>query len=323
MTALQEMGYTVVAVDTTPPEPRQVRRLFSRIIRRLGYSPDLAGVNRQIIDLISRSSFDILWIDKGLTILPLTLTAVKKLYPECRMISYSPDDMLNTQNQSPHYLACLSLYDLHVTTKSYNVNELKELGAQNVLFNKSGFNPLTHRPINLTAKDKYQLGSNIGFIGAFEQDRYLMMRVASQAGFKITVRGPGWNSYIRKIDNLTIKPGWIFEEDYAKAICATKINLAFLRKANRDLHTTRSLEIPACAAFMLAERTEEHLELFEEGKEAEFFGSEEELTDKIKYYLAHSEECVRIGFAGRERCIRSGYSNHDRLKEVIHFIRHL
>ena len=71
---------------------------------------------------------------------------------------------------------------------------------------------------------------------------------------------------------------------------------------NRDLQTTRSVEIPACGAFMLAERTEEHLELFEEGKEAEFFGSRDELLQKVRYYLTHAEDANRLPPPAAERC---------------------
>ncbi|RPI71813.1 MAG: glycosyltransferase family 1 protein, partial [Geobacteraceae bacterium] len=109
-------------------------------------------------------------------------------------------------------------------------------------------------------------------------------------------------------------------EDYSKAICATKINLNFLRKVNRDEVTSRSVEIPACGGFMLAERTCRHGEFFEEGKEAEFFSSNDELLAKITYYLAHDEERGRIARAGRERCVKSGYSMRVQLRQMIEAI---
>ena len=319
--ALQELGHDVVGVDTTPPNRRWERWLPIRILRRLGYPLDLAGANRQVLSHIERNPFDILWVDKGLTIAPQTLVAVKNQYPACRLVSYSPDDMLNPRNQSRRYLADLPLYDLHVTTKSYNVAELKELGARDVLFVGNAYDRHTHCPIPLTADEKRRWGADVGFVGAFEQARYQMMSALAEAGVQVTVRGPGWEPYVGQHPNMSIKPGWVLGDDYAKAICATKINLCFLRKINRDLQTQRSVEIPACGGFMLAERTDEHLALFQEGEEAEFFSDEEELISKVRYYLDHEQERAQIAARGRERCLRSGYSNHERLRTVLDYLQ--
>ena len=98
------------------------------------------------------------------------------------------------------------------------------------------------------------------------------------------------------------------------------MNLGFLRKLNRDQTTTRSVEIPACAGFMLAERTAEHLQLFEEGREAEFFASPAELLQKCRRYLADETGRRSIARRGFERCIASGYSNAARLREAFRLI---
>lgn len=105
--------------------------------------------------------------------------------------------------------------------------------------------------------------------------------------------------------------------DYGKGLNGAKIGLCLLSKLIPETSTTRSFEIPGSSTFMLAERTEKHGELFEEGKEAEFFSSEEELSGKISYYLKNSEKRAAIAKCGYRRCIDSGYSNHYALAKIM------
>ena len=98
------------------------------------------------------------------------------------------------------------------------------------------------------------------------------------------------------------------------------ISLCFLRKMNFDRQTTRSVEIPACGGFMLAERTEEHLSMFKEGKEAAFFSSNIELLEKCRYFLNHEEERNLIAKNGFKICRENGYSNIETLRKVLQSI---
>ena len=91
---------------------------------------------------------------------------------------------------------------------------------------------------------------------------------------------------------------------------------------NNDLQTTRTMEIPACGGFMLAERTAEHENLFEEGKEAEFFSHNEELYEKCLKYLNDDYLRNKVAKAGYNKCIKAGYSNFDTIKAVIERILH-
>jgi len=316
--ALEYLGHEVLPVDTCPPQAaRREQRLWERAWRKCWGPRDWSRANQAILRLAAEKQPQILWVDKGLTIKPQTLEAAKKLAPGIVRVSYSPDDMANPKNQSRRYLAGVPLYDLHVTTKSYNVAELHNLGAPRVLFLDNAYCPFTHRPVSLTAEEKERLGGPVGFIGTYEEDRAAALLFLAEQGLPVRVWGKWPRSWRNRHPNLRVMGKALWGNDYAQALCAFDINLAFLSKRNRDLQTTRSMEIPACGGFMLAERTAEHQRLFEEGVEAEFFASREEMLNKILYYLEHGEQRRRVARAGRERCRRDGYSNVARLNSVL------
>ncbi len=325
MNALRDLGHHVIGIDYTDHKPvTGVKRFIHRCsgkLYRMGFNAfsnkELANENFRIIESIQKNQWDIIWIDKGLTIERNTLHTVKSLQPGCMIVGYSPDDMAQRHNQSTQFINHLAHYDIYFTTKFYNVIELKQLGCQRVYFVDKAFDPHTHKPIEISEEDRKRIGGSVGFIGGAERERAESMLYLAQNGIEVRIYGSGWGKYQNIHDLLKIENQSVFGSDYTRTICSFDIVLGYLRKVNRDLQTSRSIEIPACGVFMLAERTDEHMALFEEGKEAEFFSSNEELLEKVQYYLNYPDERNRIAAAGRERCLKSGYSNQDRLAKML------
>ena len=280
--------------------------------------PDIDNANNKIISCIRNKQYDIIWIDKGITINPSTLKTIKKIQPETVIVSYSPDNMAKRHNQSQNYLECMNLYDMHFTTKSYILEDMKSLGAKQVFFVNKSYEESFHYPRNITEEDVKRLGEDVGFVGAWEKERMDSVLFLSRNGVKVRVFGTKeWQQCKNDNPCLTIEDHGLYNEDYAKSFRCFKISLCFLRKMNLDQQTSRTMEIPACGGFMLAERTKEHMQLFKEGLEAEFFSDNDELLRKCRYYLEHEEERMKIAEAGTIRCKKSGYSNVDTLRSLV------
>lgn len=78
----------------------------------------------------------------------------------------------------------------------------------------------------------------------------------------------------------------------------SKINLNFTIKPIRTGLPLRIWDIMGCGGFVLTNYQEEISEYFEVGKDIEVFGSEEELIEKVRYYLEHEEERAAIARNG-------------------------
>lgn len=320
--ALCDLGLRVTPLSSVPASRTYYYKsnIIDRILWKLSIPRDITGVNK-VIKNIEYRNYPIVWIDKGNTIKPSTLKFLKYNNPNVKIISFAEDDMFVKHNRSFYYRKCLKYYDYIFTTKSYNADfkELPSLGAKNVIFIGNAFDQNFHRPISLTKEDIDKYSTDVGFIGTYEKDRADSILYLASKGVRITVWGKGWEKINSQFDNLKINNKALFGEEYIKCIGATKINLGFLRKINRDLQTARSVEIPACNAFMLAERTEEHMNLYREGVEAEFFSSDEELFEKVMHYLENDEIRKEISLNGYKRSI-DHYSHHSRLKTMLSYV---
>lgn len=267
---------------------------------------------------MDKNLYDLVWVDKGITIYPETLHYIKQKQPNAKLVSYSPDNMALRHNQTQQYLESVPLYDYIITNKSYILDDMRQLGAKNIYFVNNSYETTFHHPRALTEEDYKNYGADVGFIGAWEQERCTSILYLVNHGIKVRVFGDGkWNDYKNYNSNLIVEGAGLRGEDYCKSLQATRINLCFLRKINFDQQTTRSVEIPACGGFMMAERTAEHLAMFEEGKEAAFFSNNEELLDKCSYYLAHEQERAVIAELGLKRCIASDYSNRGMIRNIL------
>ena len=283
--------------------------------------PESVHENKKIKEYIDKYTYDLVWIDKGITIEAETLKYIKKKQPNCIIVSYSPDNMALRHNQSLQYLNCIPYYDYLITNKSYILNDMKRLGAKNICFVNNSYEAKFHYPRTLSKDDYDRLGGDVGFVGMWEKERCDSILYLANHGIKVRIFGnKQWQKYKNYSPNLQIEDHGLHSEDYSKSLKAFKISLCFLRKMNFDQQTTRSVEIPACGRFMMAERTKEHQAMFEENKEAIFFSSNEELLEKCKYYLEHEKERKKIAEAGLKRCQTSDYSNEGMIKNVLNSI---
>jgi hypothetical protein len=320
--ALESLGAHVEVVDTALGSLAGIGGLRYRVQNRLfsrGWSvplPDSSRSAERALEAAQRCRWDIIWLEKALTIGPDSVRQLRSACPRAKLIGFSPDDMTRRHNQSQQFIEALRCYDWFITTKAHSVAELKALGCSNVVVVGNGFDPDAFRPMSISAGDVERLGGDVGFIGTYEGDRAARMLELARAGLRVRVWGDGWRALATGHPNLRVENRPLGFDDFARACRAFKINLGFLRKLNGDQQTTRSVEIPACGGFMLAERTAEHLALFDEGLEAEFFASNDELIDKCRRYLQDEASRAAIALRGLERCIASGYSNAARLREA-------
>jgi spore maturation protein CgeB len=294
--------------------------LAARFLRYRRHPVRYTEINRRLLEESRQFVPHVVLVVMGLHIAAQTLRAIKK-ETGAVLMNYSTDDPFNERISPRDVREALSLYDVYACTRRAVTDDVARAGCKNVQYVRFGYDPSVHFPETpVTTEERDRFASDVTFVGEGDADRVPFFRALLKAipGLNLALYGGLWNlcPSLRHYHRGTVRG-----RDFRLALGGAKIAVNLVRAQNRDDHVMRSFEGPACGAFMLNERTEEHLALFAEGREAAYFESPEEFVEKIRYYLKNETEREQIRKAGWRK-VRTGNNTYgDRLMQILRLVQ--
>jgi spore maturation protein CgeB len=283
-------------------------------------SPRLLGmvVQRKLEHALAGENFDLAFVDSGSLLNSPALRVLRRR--SRRVVNFNHDDPFGPRDRVRFsaYRAAVPEYDLVVVVRPDNVGEARELGARKVLFQPRVADEVAHAPRPLTPAIRAQWNSEVSFVGSWMPERGPFMCALLDQGVPLSLFGPGWRKAPEWPRLATHhRAEYLDGDSYAYAVQCSKISIGMLSKGNRDLHTTRSMEIPALGGLLCAERTDEHLALYRDGEEAVFWSDGHECARACADLLADEPRRRAIASRGHQRYLRNGHTSENLIRNVI------
>jgi spore maturation protein CgeB len=294
--------------------------VLSKIINRINFAKDkfVNRVNLTLLKKIWSIKPDIILVIKGANLLPTSINLIKSKLKSTIIVCYNPDNPLNISNRGStnfNIIKSIPLYDIYFTYSKTILNEVKKLNGNSFYIPFAADTKIIY-PIEKDCEERYLC--DISFIGDIDEERKNIIDQIISVNKNFKLRVYGLNIKLTKgID----KFGFVEGKDFLCALIQSKINLNLLRIQNKNSHNMRTFEIPAAKGFMLHERSEEAMEFFVEGKEADYFSTAEELNDKTNYYLNNDEIRKKIALAGYNKIFSANYTYGYQAKRILDIIK--
>ncbi len=310
--ALRRLGHGVVIC---PPEQFVPGEgVLSKIHWETGGLMIAERVRKSVIAAVPTSlKFDCVLVDGGRYVSPALVRDLRSRFGPVALFNH--DDPFGWRDRLSWLLfrSAVSEYDLVVVVRTPNLSEAKGLGAKRVLHVYRCADEIAHAPRPISTEDRARFDSDVLFLGTWMGQRGAFLRELRALGVPITIQGSSWQKCPEWLDLRDSWRGPALDDadgcDYSKAIQCAKISLGFLSKGNRDSHTTRSMEIPYMGGLLCAERTDEHLGLYVDGKEAVFWSDVTECAAICRELLANDEKRAAIAHNGRIRALQNANTN--------------
>lgn len=308
--ALCALGYRCFFIDESrhfaPPKTRWLGRALDRAMLR---PVEIRRFNELIARRAAESRPAVVIVVSGRHIQRATLQRVRDT--GARLVAFATDNPLVPGRSRDNLRECFAEYDVYASPRRSSLAALGAAGCRRPVHIRFGYEPGVHYAQS-PAEPRWS--SDVVFIGGADEDRVRMFEpLAAGNGLVMRLYGRGWG----RTPLERHAGGEIFEHEFRFAMTGAKVAPCLVRRSNADGHVMRSFEIPACRQFMLAERTEEHLELFEDGVHAAYFDGPDELRDKALYYLRHPSERERMARACHDLVTSGHHTYRDRVREMM------
>ena len=307
--------------DVTTIEPRKLLPTSPWIDRiEWHLTPTLLGgaVRRGLARTLGDQSFDLAFVDGGSLV---DAGAVRLLGQHCRhVVTFNHDDPFGQRDgrRFAAYRNALPEYDLAIVVRPVNVAEAESLGARRVLLHPMVSDEVAHAPRDITPDIRARWQSDVAFIGSWMPERGPFLLDLIERGVPLAIFGPGWHK-APEWPRLKLhhRADYLDGDDYAYAVQCAKISLGLLSKGNRDLHTTRSQEIPSLGGLLCAERTSEHMAFYRDSEEAVFWHDSAECAAVCLELLADEVRRKAVAARGRQRFRENAYTSEHLIRSAI------
>ena len=318
--ALRRLGHEVAVIDARQAMGQTIlpQRVVSGWAVKTGAFGVVALITRDLAAQVKGNEFDLVFVDHGEFLGPDALKALKTVAKT--IVNYNQDNPYVARDglKWRQFLKALPHYDLAVTPRRSSVAPARAAGARRVLCVNFAADEAVHRPLELAAEDRARFGCKVAFVGTWMPERGPFLLRLIERGVPLRIYGERWSKapeYEQLRGHVVL--GNLEGEDYVKAIAGASIAIGLLSKGNEDLHTTRSLEIPAIGTLLCAERTSDHSAMYKEGEEAVFFADADECADQCLALLAQPGRIEKIAVAGLRRVRQNGDFNEVLLSKII------
>lgn len=287
--------------------------IVNKVLYKAGLSLFHKNLNKELIHYVDQLNPDVIWVFKGMDVLPETLQYFKR--KNIFLVNYNPDNpfiFTGAGSGNKNVTRSIGLYDLHFT---YNYEVRDRVISEYKL-------PAEILPFGFDVSDELYAACveetevlKTCFIGNPDKERAAFINELAKE-LPIDVYGNEWDKFVNS-KNITVHPPK-YEEEAWKILRKYRVQLNLMRIHNLDSHNMRTFEVTGIGGIMLAPATKEHHIYFKEGEEAFFFKDVNDCTERIKYILGLSkEESDRIRQNARNAAIMNGYTYKNRSAYVI------
>ncbi len=304
---------------------------YAQGLRDLGFrvetfDPEAAGDPEAVFYAhLEKSSPHALLMTKGKGVPDHWLDAARS--QSTLIVQWHPDPVLDDT-----VLRLARKVDFFFTMAQGLVEDLRKAGVPRVAWLSQGFAPSFFDPGEISLQRRAFFGSTLTFVGNLsELPEYLVRRRflsrVLQEGFELKWWGP---PPARKLKNLPffLSSLWrayggrfIYGSDYAQVASLSRIFLGVDRAPHiRNSMSERLYMAVGCGAFYLCQHIEGIEEVLQPGREIETFAGEDEMVDKIRFYVPREDLRKRIAEQGRQRVLGQ-YTYRHRFQEMFSLLQ--
>jgi spore maturation protein CgeB len=274
---------------------------------------DLKRLNQNLLRLNKRCKPDVCIVGGGYRILPECVSGIKAMGIKIALW------IMDVPHDFEPVLKAVPVYDFVFCAGTEAQEVLAGHGQKEIHWLPFACDPQAHT----SAAGSGNLMNAISFVGSFYPNRMDILQEISDLG--LGVWGPGWDKVPghSSLMKCIRRSGAITPGEWGAIYSSSSINMALHFQDGKVpcyQASPKVFEILACKGFMICDDQKDVRALFEDGKHLVIFKDINDLREKIRYYLGHEQERIRIAGRGFDEVVMK-HTYITRMEQMLEIIQ--